>query len=152
MSQRNFKRSFILFVLFLSSFLFVSPVFAADNWHKLSVKDAIQSPLGKEKLTPTVKLFMSGQKHAKAAKEFGSFKSNKRSNAFGKSAQAACDRAFISALISLQERAISEGGNAVVDIYTITKDKKFESAEQYSCIKGGFVANVALMGTVVELN
>ena len=128
-----------------------TPAVAKDAWHQLSARDAQVSPLGKEKLKPGIRLYMKGQAHAKVLKQFGEFKANKRSNGFGKSAQVACDTAFISALMSLQARAEKEGGNAVIDIYTITKNKTFESAEQYSCIKGGFVTNVALMGKVVAL-
>ena len=136
----------------LITLMFVAtPVLAKDTWHQFSAKEAQASTLGKDKLNPSIKLFLKGEKHAKVIKNIGEFKSNKRSNAFGKSAQAACDTAFISALMSLQDRAEKEGGNAVVDIYTITKDKKFESAEQYSCIKGALITNVALMGTVVKL-
>jgi len=128
-----------------------TPALAKDSWYQFSAKDAQASDLGKDSLNSEIKLFMKGENHAKAVKRLGEFKTNQRSNAFGHSAQSACDRAFISALKSLQERAVKEGGNAVVDIYTITKDKKFESAEEYSCLKGGFVANVALMGTVAQL-
>ena len=141
-------------IIMLSVFALVSvaaPVLAKDTWHQFSASEAQASALGKDKLKPSIKLFMKGQKHAKVLKKAGEYKSNKRSNGFGKSAQDACDTAFISALMSLQSRAEREGMNAVIDIYTITKNKKFESAEQYSCIKGAFATNVALMGTVVKL-
>jgi len=136
-----------LFTLVLGA----TPILAKDNWHQFSATDAQVSELGKNSLKPGIKLYMKGEKHGKVVKRMGEYKSNKRSNAFAKSAQTACDRAFISALMALQDRAEKEGGNAVIDIYTITKDQKFESAEEYSCIKGGFVANVALMGTVAQL-
>lgn len=146
------KKWFAMFMLVSFALAaFATPALAKDAWHQFSAKDAQASSLGKDKLKPGVKLYMLGEKHAKVLKRHGEFKSNKRSNGFGKSAQAACDRTFISALMALQDRALREGGNAVIDIYTITKDKKFESAEQYSCIKGGFVTNVALMGTVADL-
>lgn len=124
---------------------------AADNWYQLSAQDAINSTLGKEKLRPEIGLYMKGQSHPKVLKKMGEFKANQRTNGFGKSAESACERVFVSALMALQSRAEREGGNAVIDIYTITKDKKFESATEYSCIKGGFVTNVALKGTVVKL-
>lgn len=124
---------------------------AADTWHKFPSKQAIDSTLGKEKLLPGVRLYMKGQSNPAVAKKLGEFKSNKRTNAFGKSDESACEIAFISALISLQERAQKEGGNAVVDIYSITKDKRFESPDTYSCLTGTLIANVALMGTVVQL-
>jgi hypothetical protein len=145
------KKWFAMLLVLFSLVTAATPVLAKDNWHQFSAGDAQLSPLGKEKLKPGIKLYMLGEKHAKVLKRLGEFKSNKRSNAFGKSAQNACDRTFISALMALQDRAVREGGNAVIDIYTITKNQKFESAEQYSCIKGGFVTNVALMGTVAEL-
>lgn len=138
---------FGLFALILTAL----PSLAADSWHQFSAQEAQAGSLGKAKLKPGIKLFMKGEAHPKVVKTLGEFKSNQRTNGFGKSAQVACDTAFISALISLQGRAEKEGGNAVVDIFTITKDKPFESAEQYSCIKGGFVTNVALKGTVAIL-
>ena len=136
---------------FFSLALTALPCLAADTWHQFSAKEAQNGTLGKDKLKPDIKLFMKGEAHPKVIKTLGEFKSNQRTNGFGKSAQVACDRAFISALIALQGRVEKEGGNAVIDIYTITKDKIFESAEEYSCIKGGFVTNVALKGTVVIL-
>lgn len=141
----------IVLLGFITLMVIATPALAKDAWHQFSAKEAQASKLGKDKLNPDIKLFMKGEKHAKVIKKMGEYKANKRSNAFGKSAQATCDTSFLSALITLQDRAVKEGGNAVIDIYTITKDKKFESAEQYSCLKGGVVSNVALMGTVVQL-
>ncbi len=129
----------------------VSQACAADQWHQLSAQDAMKSSLGQEKLKPEIRLYMKGQSHPKVLKTLGEYKANQRTNGVGKSAEAACERVFVSALMALQDRAVKEGGNAVIDIYTITKDKKFESATEYSCIKGGFVTNVALMGTVAKL-
>lgn len=42
-------------------------------------------------------------------------------------------RAFMSAAIALQERAKREGGNAVVDIKSITKHNDLVSATQFRC-------------------
>ena len=140
-----------LLALALSLFFFSSPLYAADSWHELSAAKAIDSSLGKEKLLPEVKLYMKGQAHPTVTKKFGEFKSNQRSNKFGKSVETACDTAFISALIALQKRAEREGGNAVIDIYTVTKDEEHVSAKTFKCISGFAVANVALKGTVVKL-
>ena len=62
-----------------------------------------------------------------------------------------CQIAFLSAIIQLQRRAEKQGGNAVVDIKSITKHNDLESATQYRCAAGTFVANVALTGRVVKL-
>ena len=127
------------------------PAFAADSWHELSASNAISSALGQEKLDKDIRVFMKGQSHPAVTKKFGEYKSNQRANKFGKSIETACDTAFLSALIALQQRAVREGGNAVIDVYTITKNQQYESPENFKCIAGGFVANVALMGTVVTL-
>ena len=79
-------------------FIFVaSAADAADSFHNLSVKGAAESNTGKAKLLD-VPFYMSGQKHAKVAHDFGVFTSNKRTNAFNKSDEAACEIAFLSAM------------------------------------------------------
>lgn len=135
-----------------AALLFCAPsLHAADEWHEFPAAAAIKSPLGQEKLLPNIQVFMKGQSHPGIAKKFREFKTNQRSSKFGKSVQEACDTAFLSGLIALQKRAEREGGNAVVDIYTITKNQKYESPDNYKCIAGSMISNVALMGTVVTL-
>ncbi len=94
---------------------------------------------------------MKGQSHPAVERKIGEYKSNKRSNAFWKNKEVACETAFLSALIALQERAISEGGNGVVDIYSLTNYRRYESTDKYNCLAGNMIANVVLMGTVVKL-
>lgn len=141
--------------LFLTVLLFLSiaPATgrAADSWLELPVNEALDSVLAGEKMHPQIKVYMKGQEHPAVERRIGEYKSNKRSNAFGKPREEGCEVAFISALIALQERAISEGGNAVVDIYSMTKYQRYENAEKYNCLAGNMVANVVLMGTVVKL-
>ena len=146
--MRRITLTLIVSTVFLALAL---PSFAADEWHELSASNAINSALGQEKLNKDIRVFMKGQSHPSVTKKFGEYKSNQRANKFGKSVETACDTAFLSALIALQQRAVREGGNAVIDIYTITKNQQYESPENFKCISGGFVANVALMGTVVTL-
>jgi uncharacterized protein YbjQ (UPF0145 family) len=146
------KRITTLALALSAALLFCAPsLHAADEWQEFPAAAAIKSPLGQKKLLPTIQVFMKGQSHPGIVKKFREFKTNQRSSKFGKSVQEACDTAFLSGLIALQKRAEREGGNAVVDIYTITKNKKFESPENYQCIAGSMISNVALMGTVVTL-
>ena len=58
---------------------------------------------------------------------------------------------FISAAVSLQDRAKREGGNAVINIHSVYKNDKFESPTEYLCGAGSTMAGVALRGTVVTL-
>ena len=128
-----------------------SPAGARSTFHDLSVQAARDSETGKAKLQK-VPFYMAGQKHPAVAKDLGVFTANRRTNAFGKSDEAACQIAFLSAIIALQSRAQNMGGNAIVDVKSITKHNDLTSASEYRCAAGGVVANVVLSGRVVKLN
>ena len=138
-------------VAFILAMVMATPSLAEDKMLEFPVKEALASSIAKDKLSKDIPIYMKGQGHPGVSKTFGEYKSNKRSNGVGKSDQEACDIAFISALIAFQERANREGGNGVVDIYSITKNQKHESAETYSCLAGRMMVNVALSGKVVTL-
>ena len=59
--------------------------------------------------------------------------------------------AFLSALINLQERAKRDGGEAIIDIKSITRGKETSSATEYWCVAGSTVVHVGLTGKVVQL-
>jgi hypothetical protein len=122
--------------------------FAEDTWEYFSVQDALKSELAQEKLDSDISFYMKGQQHPPVSDVTPEYTSNKRSRKFGRSVEDACQTAFISALISFQQRAYKEDADTVIDLYSITKDKRFESADQYSCLVGSMVANVALRGKV----
>jgi uncharacterized protein YbjQ (UPF0145 family) len=123
---------------------------ARETDHKFPVQHALDSAVAKKKLLD-VPFFMVGQKHDKAVKDLGVFKSSKTSSGFSKSDQDGCDQAFLSAIISLQERAKKEGGDAVVDIKSVTKGNNMESDTEYGCLAGALVIRVSLEGHVVKL-
>ncbi len=137
----------------LVSCLLVTPstAQARSDFLDLSVKDAKGGELGQAKLRD-VPFYMAGQSHPGVTRSFGVFKSNRRTNAFGRSDEKACEVAFLSAIISLQQRAGAEGGNAVIDIRSVTKDNELSSASTYRCAVGFAIANVALEGRVVKLD
>jgi len=139
----------VLFLILLLSGV-VGKAAAEDRVLKFPVKHALNSKLGKEKMLDDIRVYMVGQGHPGVDRSYREYQSNKRSN--GLSDQAACDKAFLSAIIGLQQRADREGGNAVIDIFSITNNKKTKSAETYSCLRGRSMANVILRGTVVRLD
>ncbi len=96
-------------------------------------------------------MYWGKQTFPKPLQTFGEFTANKKTNAFNKSDQEGCDWNFLSAVISLQGRAKSEGGNAVVNIHSVYKNKDFVSETEYQCGAGAFVSGAALRGTVVKL-
>ena len=141
----------VAFAFGLCALLTASPAGARTTFHDLSVQTARDSEVGKTKLRK-VPFYMAGQKHPGVAKDFGVFTANRRTNAFGKSDEAACQIAFLSAVIALQARAEKLGGNAVVDVKSITKHDNLTSASEYRCAAGNVVANVVLTGRVVKLD
>ena len=120
---------------------------ARDTFHDYSVDAALKSPSasGLRKLP----IFMAGQEHPPGDK-IEDNKSNRRTNAFNKSDQEACDIAFLSAIFALQDRALAVGGTAVIDITSVTKNDTLTSATEYRCVAGAMIANVALTGTIIK--
>jgi uncharacterized protein YbjQ (UPF0145 family) len=135
----------------LLSILAVSSASALDARNMFSIKDAMASSAAKEKLNQGIKFYFGNQKSPQAAKNFGEFTANKKTNAFNKSDSEACEWAFLSALVSLQDRAKQEGGNAVVNIKSYYKKNEISSNTEYECGAGKMVAGVTLKGEVVKL-
>ena len=124
---------------------------ARDERLKMPIKEAMETPEAQDKLGTGVKFFFGSQKSPKPASTMGTFTSNKKTNFANKSDQAGCQIAFLSAMIALKERALAEGGNAVINIHSVYKNEKFESDTEYECGAGKILGGVALRGTVVKL-
>ncbi|MBU3070647.1 hypothetical protein KOI40_12515 [Aestuariicella sp. G3-2] len=139
-----------LMIVFLS-FLAISDVaLARDDALFLSVQDAMNTPAAKEQLNQGVKFYF-GDKAPGYVNAKGSFVANRKTNAFNKSDEEACKWVFLSALVALRDRALAEGGNAVVNIHSFYKQNKYMSDSDYECHAGAIMAGVALKGTVVTL-
>ena len=122
---------------------------AADTVVMLSIQDGMAQHGGK--LDGSVKFYFGRSAAPKILQRHGNFVTNKKTNAFGKSEGAACNWAFLSALISLQDRAKSVGANAVVNIASYYKKVEVWNDAMYECHKGGLIAGVALKGDVVRV-
>jgi hypothetical protein len=131
--------------------LVFSTASARDERLKLSIQEAMQSDEAKAKLGDDVKFFFGAQAPAKPKSTLGTFTSNKKTNFANKSDQEGCTIAFLSAMISLKDRALREGGNAVVNIHSVYKNQTFKSETEYECGAGKILGGVALRGTVVKL-
>lgn len=129
----------------------VSLAYGRDTALKLPVKDAMETEAAKSRLGTDIKFFFGSQQHPAAKTTLGTYTSNKKTNFANKSDKEGCEWAFLSAMISLKERAIAEGGNAVINIQSYYKKKEFSSPTEYECHAGAFVGGVALRGTVVKL-
>ncbi|GAC13123.1 hypothetical protein [Aliiglaciecola lipolytica] len=142
---------FVKILLGLTLILTTATTFARDTKHMYSIQEALESADFKSRLYPDIALYFGEQPHPKVVKSLGSYPTNKKTNAFNKSDIEACQWVLLSALLTLQERAQKEGGNAVVNINSYYKKNTFSSETEYECHAGAFVAGVALMGEVVTL-
>jgi hypothetical protein len=135
-------------VMAAAAALLVSGVsLARDTLLKLPIKDAMETADAKAALGTGVKFEFGG---SAPAKNLGTFTSNKKTNFANKSDKEGCQRAFLSAMIALKERALAEGGNAVVNIQSYYKKNEFSSATEYECGAGAIMGGVTMRGTVVK--
>lgn len=142
-----------LFVILLAtSLLLIAPqAHSRDSKHMFTIGQAIQSDDFKQKLDPGIRLFFGNQKHPKVTEKLGKFSSNKKTSSFNKTDKEACQWVLLSALLSLQDRAKNEGGNAVINIASYYKKNTISSDTEYECHAGAVIAGVAMIGDVVTL-
>jgi hypothetical protein len=125
------------------------PVSARDDRLKFSIKAALNSPAARAKLDPKIPLYFGKSAHPAGA-DLGIYTTNKKTNAFGKSDQNACEWAFLSAVLELQDRVRKLQGTAMVAIESNYKNEVFVSEEEFICGAGSMVAGVALRGQVIK--
>jgi len=136
--------------LTLSLLSFSQAAFSRDTQHFFSIQEALQSEAFKQKLNPKIKLFFANKK-VRVKKKLGNFTSNKKTNSFNKSDLKACQWALLSALLAMQERAVTEGGNAVVNISSYYKKQKHASTKTYECHAGNMITGVALNADIAKI-
>jgi uncharacterized protein YbjQ (UPF0145 family) len=130
---------------------FSTQTVARDDRYMFPLKDALNTAEAKQRLDPGIRLFFGKQKHPAIIKNFREGKTNKKTNAFNKTDKEACEWAFLSAALELQERAKKEGGNAVVGIKSNYKNIETSSEKEYMCGSGALMAGVALKGKIVQI-
>jgi uncharacterized protein YbjQ (UPF0145 family) len=126
------------------------PAHARDDKLMMPISVAMESPETQEKLDSSIRYYFGNQKTPKILKKLGTDSSNKKTNAFGKSDEKACQWAFLSAMLSLEKRAKDLGANAVINIASNYKKVVMSSNTEYECHAGGIMAGVALKGDFVK--
>jgi hypothetical protein len=124
--------------------------YARDDIHEYPISDPMATSTAKFKLTD-VEFYFGDSEFGAIEHSFGEFRTNKKTNAFGKSDKQACDWVFLSAVIQLHDRALLEGGNAVVNIRSNYRNRETSSESYFRCGAGNIIAGVALIGEVVTL-
>jgi len=145
------KKEFVVLLVGLAAALAVTGASARDEIVRFVVTDALTSEGAKARLNPDIALYFGDSDHPAVERSFGVFTSNKKTNAFNKSDKGACEWAFLSAMLSFQDRALREGGDAVINIRSYYKRNSFSSETEYECGAGGVMAGVTFQGEVVKL-
>ena len=113
-------------------------------------KEAAESELGKAKLF-SVPFYLKGQPHPKVKKTIFELSTDQSTRGVFRSDEDSCRVAFLSAIRALQNTAQEKGGDAIIDIVSITRGKQTESSKDYRCVAGATVVHVGLKGKIVEL-
>lgn len=118
---------------------------------KVSIEEALAWGERDGVLNSSIRLYFGDQEHPEVETTMGNYSANKKTNAFNKSDQEACKWAFLSAMATLQNRAVTEGGNAVINIHSYYYKNNFSSTTDFECGAGNVVAGVTMVGDVVRL-
>jgi uncharacterized protein YbjQ (UPF0145 family) len=129
----------------------VGGVEARNTKHLLPISVALAVKEAQEKLDGSIKFYFGSQETPKIATRLGSDVSNRKTNAFGKSDEAACNWVFLSAMIALEKRAQQLGANAVVNIVSYYDRKVMSSTTEFECHAGAIIAGVVLKGDFVKI-
>jgi len=98
-----------------------------------------------------VSFYFGEQAHPPVVKTFGTDRTNKKTNAFNKSDEEACQWVMLTALKQLKARADQLGANAVINIISNYKNNQKSSETEYTCGAGSLMAGVALIGEFVVI-
>jgi uncharacterized protein YbjQ (UPF0145 family) len=127
------------------------PCAARDTKYLLPIAVAMEVKDAKDKLDGSIKFFFGNQPTPPVVTKLGTDVSNRKTNAFGKSDEKACNWAFLSAMVALEKRAQQLGANAVINIVSYYKKDVMSSATDFECHAGALIAGVALKGDFVKI-
>lgn len=144
-------RTFVLAWACVMATLSSGSAAARDDRIRLSIADAMATADAVAKLNRGIQFFFGDSAYPAVERSVGTFVSNKKTNGFGYSDEKACQRAFLSAMLSFQDRAIRDGGDAVIKVTSYYKSATFSSATEFECGAGATIVGVALRGEVVKL-
>lgn len=126
---------------------------ARDTALYLPFDKVVQQMQAEKKLDGSVKFYLAGVKpHGKVKVVSANAVTNKKTNAFNKSDEAACEWALQSALLTLQDAARKANANAVTNIASYYKKNERKDASTYECHAGAVIAGVALKGDLARVD
>jgi uncharacterized protein YbjQ (UPF0145 family) len=127
---------------------FAAPATAADDVLKFKIQGGIATgkASSRDQIKDDIALYFGKQKTPPVVKKLWEGDSSQTSSR--RSQQERCETAFASAIIRLQNKARTEGGNAVINI---TSGSGESSETEFTCTAGRMMSRVHLRGTVVTL-
>jgi len=126
---------------------------ARDTALYLPFDKVVQQMLAEKKLDGSVKFYLAGvQPRGKVKVLSPAAVTNKKTNAFNKSDEAACEWALQSALLTMQDAAKKVNANAVTNIASYYKRNERKDAATYECHAGAVIAGVALKGDLARVD
>ena len=129
----------------------VAPAQARDSKMMMSLEKAMAANDAPSRLGSDVKFYFGKQATPKVLEQLGTDKTSQKTKSFGKSPETACNWAFLSAMLRLQERARELGANAVVNIVSNYKNVEMSSETEFECHDGAMMTGVALKGDFVKV-
>ncbi len=124
---------------------------ARDTAHFLDFHAVVKEATDAGRLDGSVKFYLAGNRVSGQVSKLRQVSTNKKTNAFNKSDEAACSWVLQSALVALQDSAKRAGANAVIDIASNYKQKEYKDASKYECHAGAVIAGVALKGQLAKV-
>jgi uncharacterized protein YbjQ (UPF0145 family) len=115
------------------------------------IAEAMGTSDARDRLNAGIQFFFGNAAHPPVARSFGVYTSNKKTNGTNKTDKEACEWAFLSAMLSFQQRAVELGGNAVINIRSYYDKHEVSSETEYECGSGALMSGVTFQGEVVKL-
>lgn len=126
---------------------------ARDTTLYLPFDKVVQAMYSDGTLDKSVKFYLAGaQPKGKITVLSPNAVTNKKTNAFNKTDEAACEWVLRSALITMQDAAKKVNANAVTNITSFYKKVERKDAATYECHAGAVMAGVALKGDLSRVD
>ena len=144
-------KTFAIAVVLIASALVAGQAAARNDQATYALQEAFATPDAQQKLDKSIKMYFGRQPTPKVLQHHGEWKTNKKSSGFFKSDKSACEWAFLSAMIELQERAKKLGADGVVGIVSNYQNVEVGSETEFVCGSGALMSGVAFKGRIVRL-
>lgn len=125
---------------------------ARETVNNHPILQAMSHPEFDNKVGNAIKFYFGDQATPPIEKRGSTYNTTRKTQAVGRTDSEACDWAFLSALIVLRDKALEEGGNAVINIKSSYKGGAFSSQDEYRCGAGNLMAGVSLQGTTATVH